>query len=74
MAQIYDKKSLYSKALDSLDHSLRLNPKSSVAYNLKGEILKKQGNETAAIESFKKGNNVLIFSGELKDSRLMKLR
>ena len=25
-----------------------------------------------AIESFKKGNNVLIFSGELKDSRLMK--
>lgn len=25
-----------------------------------------------AIESFRKGNNVLIFSGELKDSRLMK--
>ena len=25
-----------------------------------------------AIESFKKGNNVLIFSGELKDNRLMK--
>jgi len=41
-------------ALDKLDEILKTSPESAIAYDLKGMILKKQGNFGAAVDAFSK--------------------
>lgn len=54
MGQVEARRGDYTKALTWLNHSLHINPNSSPAWNLQGELYLKQGNQPAAINSFKK--------------------
>ena len=54
MAQVEARRKNYSSALTWINHSIHINPNSSPALNLQGELYLRQGNQAAAINSFKK--------------------
>lgn len=58
MAQVETRRGNYSKALTWVNHSVHVNPNSSPALTLQGELYLKQGNQAAAINSFKKAQLV----------------
>ena len=58
MGQVEARRGDYTKALTWLNHSLHINPQSSPGWNLQGELYLKQGNQAAAINSFKKSKYV----------------
>lgn len=58
LAQVAVRQRDYNKALTWLNHSIHLHPMSSPALTLQGECYLIQGNQAAAINSFKKAVNV----------------
>ncbi len=58
LAQVAVRQRDYNKALTWLNHSIHMHPMSSPALTLQGECYLIQGNQAAAINSFKKAVNV----------------
>lgn len=58
LAQVSVQKKDYPKALEYLNDALAIDPNSPAIYNLMGRIYRVQGNEAAAVNSFKKSLSV----------------